>query len=244
MDPSVYDEMLEQENAHWWFLTRRRIIKTVLQRLKLPTKATILDAGCGSGGNLPMLSGLGVLYAFEMNDKARAHAKNRQLATIEAGRLPDAIPFPGQTFDLITLFDVLEHVEDDNAALSSLVDRLKPGGVLCINVPAHQWLFVRHDRLHHHFRRYGRSELISKVKAAGLDVEFISYWNFLLFPVAVIARLLDGLGIPKNDTIGAKMPSNFINRLLYILASSERLLLPYVRLPFGLSLLILAKKDL
>ena len=243
MDPLIYKEMLEQESTHWWFRSRRRIVKSLLKSIKLKQDAAILEAGCGSGGNLPLLSVLGgKVYAFEMYDLARESAKARNIATVEEGKLPDAIPFAGINFDLIGLFDVLEHVEDDAATLKALAARLNDGGRLCITVPAYQWLFVRHDRLHHHFRRYSKTELLRKMEAAGLQVEFISYWNCLLFPIAIIVRLLDGLGIPKDYTIGAKKPSALINRLLLLLVSSERHLLPFMRLPFGLSLILLASK--
>jgi len=242
MDPQIYKEMIEQEDTHWWFRARRSIISSLLQTIQLPEHAKILDAGCGSGGNLSVLAGRGELYAFEMNDRAREHAITRGSARIEVGRLPDAIPFPDVNFDLIGFFDVLEHVEDDAAALRALTARLKPGGVLCINVPAYQWLFVRHDRLHHHFRRYSRRELVRKIEAAGLKVEFVSYWNFLLFPVAMLVRLIDCFGYPKEHTLGSQKPTRFINSLLFSLVSAERHILPRMRLPFGLSLIMLARK--
>jgi SAM-dependent methyltransferase len=243
MDPLIYEEMLEQENTHWWFCSRRKIVGSLLQSLTLKPNANILEAGCGSGGNLPMLSGLGgKLFAFEMYDKAREHAAARKIANVESGKLPDSIPFIGTNFDLICLFDVLEHVEDDNAALKALAARMNTGGSICISVPAYQWLFVRHDRLHHHFRRYSKSELIQKIKVAGLQVEFVNYWNFFLFPVALLIRILDLFNYPKNHTIGSKKPSETINRLMFKLVSSERFVLPFMKLPFGLSLLLIAKK--
>ena len=243
MDQSIYDEMFEHEAHHWWFVARRRVLKALLKTLKIPANAKVLDAGCGSGGNLQMLSLLsGELYAFEMDDRSLEYAKKRDIAKIEPGMLPNAIPFSSVSFDLITLLDVLEHVEDDNAALKALADRMKPGAALCINVPAYQWLYVRHDRLHHHFRRYSKTDLCHKIEAAGLSVEFASYWNLLLFPVALLVRLLDSFGIPKNHMIGSTKPSAPINRQLYRMVSMERFVLPYIRLPFGLSLLVVARK--
>lgn len=242
MDPQIYQEMIGQEDTHWWFRSRRSIVASLLDNITLPEHAKVLDAGCGSGGNLQLLASKGELYAFEMNDTAREHAKKRGIATIEAGKLPDAIPFAGINFDLIGLFDVLEHVEDDKSALRALTGRLNTGGILCINVPAYQWLFVRHDRLHHHFRRYSRSELIHKVKTAGLKVEFVSYWNCLLFPVAVLVRILDRFNVPKDHTIGSRKPSGLLNELLFRLVSVEHFLIPRIRLPFGLSLIMIARK--
>ncbi len=235
--------MLEQENKHWWFLARRAIVSSVLKRIKLPANPKILDAGCGTGGNLRMLSECGgELYGFELNDKARGHAQSLKLGTIESGILPNGIPFGDTKFDLIGFFDVLEHIEDDKTALKAVVDRLASGGLLCMNVPAYQWLFTRHDRLHHHFRRYNRTQIIGMLKAAGLTVEFASYWNFLLFPIAMLVRLFDGIGYPKHHAIGAGQPSPLINAALLSIVSAESHILPHINLPFGLSILLVARK--
>jgi SAM-dependent methyltransferase len=242
MDPLIYKELVEQEDSHWWFLSRRAIIRSLLQRIKLPSNAKILDAGCGSGGNLPMLSRLGNVYAFELHDGMRAHAEARGIGQVEAGKLPADIPFKGTNFDLITLFDVLEHVEDDRGSLSELTDRLNPGGILCLTVPAFPFLFSRHDHLHHHFRRYRRTELLRKIEANGLEVIEDDYWNFFLFPVAMVVRLFECFNMPKDHTLGTKKPSPLLNRLLAELVSSDRFLIPHIRLPFGLSIVLLARK--
>lgn len=234
MNPEIYAELIAQEESHWWFRARRAISLAFLNRLSLPKDALILEAGCGAGGNLPMLSRLGKVFAFELDDGVRAHAKVRNIGQIEAGKLPDAIPFAGTNFDLIALFDVLEHVEDDRAALTSLVARLKPGGVLFLTVPAFQFLYGQHDKLHHHFRRYSRANLKDVIESAGLKIERMSYWNFFLFPVAVIGRL--------TGRQGSGTPPSFINEMLFRVVSSERFLIPYIKLPFGLSLIAVARK--
>ena len=241
MDPQIYQELIELEESHWWFRSRRAISQSLLKRINLPASATILEAGCGSGGNLALLSRLGNVSAFELNDDVRTHAKTRGIGQVEAGKLPGSIPFDGKTFDLITLFDVLEHTEEDEATLRALARRLNPGGAIFLTVPAFQWLFCPHDTLHHHHRRYSRAQLERVIASAGLRVEFISYWNFFLFPVAVIVRLASGLGLIKSQP-GAKMPSPLINRLLTTIVASERHLIPCVKLPFGLSLVAIIKK--
>jgi len=235
MDPKIYAELAEQEDSHWWFCARRAIATSLLKRFKLPPNAKILDAGCGSGGNLPMLAEFGEVYGFEMDDASSSRANARAIGHIEPGQLPDAIPFANQSFDLITLFDVLEHIEDDQAALSALTARLKPGGMLLLNVPAFQWLFSRHDVLHHHYRRYGWMELKQKTEAASLKICLMNYWNFWLFPVAAIARL-------SGSASGSKMPSLLLNKLFTALVSSERFLIPHLRLPFGTSIIVIAQK--
>ena len=240
MEPQIYKELAEQEDSHWWFCARRAIAASLLKRFKLPPDAHILDAGCGSGGNLEMLAGFGKVYGFELDDASRANAKARNIGPIEAGKLSDAIPF-GQSFDLITLFDVLEHIKDDQAALNALANRLKPGGLLLINVPAFQFLFSRHDELHHHFRRYEWANLKRKIEAAGLEIRLMNYWNCLLFPVAAAARLAEKIHPPRH-ALGSGTPPPFINKLLTNLVSAERFLLPRLRLPFGISIMAVAIK--
>lgn len=243
MDPQIYEEMITQEADHWWFVSRRAICSALIRRLSLPPGTAILDAGCGSGGNLPMLAPLGRLFAFEMNERSRLVAQQRGLAAVAAGTLPHDIPFAGESFGLITLFDVLEHVEDDAGALNALAARLAPGGRLFLTVPAYPWLFVRHDRLHHHFRRYTAAALKSRLREAGLRVEYASHWNFFLFPLALFARLADKFNFPRQQTLGTKTPSPHLNGLMRRLVSSERHLLKRFPLPFGLSMVVVAQKD-
>lgn len=242
MDPQIYEDLAGQEKAHWWFVSRRAIAASLFKKIKLPDNARILDAGCGSGGNLPLLAKFGEVFAFEMNDSARAHAASRSIGHVEAGKLPDAIPFGDTMFDLITLFDVLEHVEDDQAALRTLASRLKLGGTLYINVPAFQWLFGPMDRFHHHFRRYSRAEILDKVEATGLEIRLVNYWNCLLFPVAVAVRLMERFRKPRESSIGVKTPGIVLNNLLAGIVSGERFFIPHIRLPFGLSLIVIAQK--
>lgn len=242
MHPQIYQSIIAQEDNHWWFSARRAISAYLLSRLTLPPNPRILDAGCGGGGNLPLLSGYGSqLYAFEMDDTARAHAAARRLAPVEEGSLPDAIPFGDTRFDLITLFDVLEHVEDDAAALAALAARLDPGGYLLLTVPAFPELYGPQDELHHHHRRYRWDGLRGKLAQAGFDIEFMNYWNILLFPIAVLVRLKERL-LPGRQAFGLNTPPPFINRLLFHVVALERFILPRITLPFGLSMMVVARK--
>ncbi len=242
MDPQIYQAIVEQEKGHWWFAARRAVARTLLRRLKLPAAARILDGGCGAGANLPLLAPFGQVHAFEMNESLRQCATARRIGQVEPGSLPDGIPFPDMQFDLITLFDVLEHIKDDCAALAALASRLKDNGALLLTVPAFQWLYGPQDRLHHHFRRYGRRELKQKLQEAGLRVEFLNYWNMLLFPVAAAVRLAERLRSDTGQAAGLRTPPSPVNHLLAAVVSVERFLVPIVPLPFGLSLIAVARK--
>src|SRR4051812_8636369 len=126
MEPATYARMASLEDRHWWFLARRQILSDMIRAfVPLPRHADVLEAGCGTGGNLPMLKTFGSVSAFEPDADARARAVEKSGLAVAAGRLPDTIPFPEEGFDLVASFDVLEHVEDDVASLSQLRSRLR-----------------------------------------------------------------------------------------------------------------------
>ncbi|MCZ6860027.1 MAG: class I SAM-dependent methyltransferase [Alphaproteobacteria bacterium] len=241
MERRVYARMGEVEDRHWWFVARRRILATVLERSALlPKSARVLEAGCGTGGNLGMLSRFGPVSAFEPDEAARGNASRDIRFDIRAGALPDKVPFAGERFDLIAVLDVLEHLGDDEGALRALVERLEPGGVILVSVPAFAFLWSRHDVRHHHIRRYTRASLLAVTRAAGLEPVNAGYFNTLLFPLIVVRRMLDRLfGLAGDDD---EMPTPWLNRLLGAVFAFERRLVGRVRLPFGVSLLMLARK--
>lgn len=250
MDAAYVETYATVEDDHWWFRGRRRILDAVLRGLALPEGARILEAGCGPGGNLAMLQRHGTVDAFEIDDAARAHATRRGLVDVRAGALPHAVPFDGP-YDLIGLFDVLEHVEDDHAALVALRERLADGGRLLLTVPAFMALWSQHDVANHHFRRYDRAGLVARLAGAGFDVEHATYFNTLLFPLVAGARALQRLRGPvpgpgaRPDEASASdadtIPPPPVNRLLERVFAAERHVVPARRLPVGVSLLAVAR---
>jgi SAM-dependent methyltransferase len=245
MDPSLYPRMAEVEDAHWWFASRRTIVDHILDRLDLPGDAAILEPGCGTGGNFAMLARRGQLFALDADESAVGFARARGLAQVERGALPDQIPFGDRRFDLIIMTDVLEHLDDEAGALRALRSRLCPGGWLLMTVPAMSWLWSDHDVTHHHRRRYGANELHTLVRAAGLDVTYLSYYNFMLFPIIAGARILQRLPqrnrVEVNGRHDLAMPSPSINAILQRIFSSERHLIGRARVPLGVSLIVVAR---
>lgn len=241
MELRVYARMGEVEDRLWWFVARRRILAAVLERCGLlPNPARVLEAGCGTGGNLGMLSRFGPVSAFEPNEAARGNASRHDRCDVRAGALPDKVPFAGERFDLVAVLDVLEHLDDDEGALRALAERLEPGGLILVSVPAFAFLWSRHDVVHHHKRRYTRRSLLAVAWAAGFEPVSAGYFNTLLFPLIVVWRTVGRLfGLAGDDDT---MPSPWLNRLLGAVFAFERHLVGRLALPFGVSLLLLARK--
>ncbi len=242
MEPDVYDRMAELERDHWWFVARRTILVEVLTRLVgLPLAARTLEAGCGTGGNLAMLSRFGEVCAFEPAAQARRMARARGDFDVREGRLPDAIPFEPSGFDLVVALDVLEHVDEDLESMRALRNQLRPGGWALITVPAFSLLWSGHDVRHHHKRRYGRKELVERIVAAGLSPVFVTFFNSFLFPLIAGIRIVQ-TALRRTDIEDDKMPPRLVNRVLTAVFASERHLVGRVPLPFGVSLLAVARK--
>lgn len=238
MDPKAYLDMSDTEARHWWFAGRRAILAKVIADFDLPKTARILEIGAGTGGNLDMLAGFGSVAALEMDATARAIAlrKTGGRFRILAGSCPSDMPFADEKFDLICLLDSLEHINEDEASLRAIRSLLANDGKVLITVPAHPWLWSAHDVFLHHMRRYRHDELRTKCVAAGFRVDFLTYFNTLLFPLAVAARLKDRFTHSHGAT-GAAIPPLPVNILFRAIFSSERFLIGKWPLPFGVSLL-------
>jgi 2-polyprenyl-3-methyl-5-hydroxy-6-metoxy-1,4-benzoquinol methylase len=210
----------------------------------LPDGADILEVGSGTGANLDLLSRFGNVVALEMAGEAIALAEARcgntaRPITMRQGRCPEDLGAISERFDLICLFDVLEHIEQDEDSLAKLALLLKPDGTLIVTVPAYSWMWSPHDVHLHHKRRYSRRHLSQKCEHAGLAVSRLSHFNTILFPVAVLGRLFER--VFRKATVTTATPPAPVNALLARLFALERLCLARMQLPFGLSILLLAK---
>lgn len=239
MDRSIYDHMASHDQTHWWYTARRRVLAAFIAReIALRADARILEVGCGTGHNVPMLRGFGQVDAVELDPAARAVASERLGIEVVGASLPGLKGVGVHLYDLVAVLDVIEHVEDDRAGLVALAERLRPGGKILITVPAHQWMWSAHDTLNHHHRRYSKKSLAALVAGAGLKLERMSYFNSLLFPLAVAARLAGKL--TGREGGGDTLPPAPVNRLFDRLFGAEAYLLGKVPLPPGLSLVALA----
>jgi predicted TPR repeat methyltransferase len=208
---------------------------------RLPPSATmkLLDVGCGTGALLEEFTTRFDAHGIEPSEAAVEFCRKRGLMTVKVGVLKQH-PV-AEKVDIMTLLDVVEHIEDDGQLLLDAHQRITSDGYILITVPAYQWMWSNHDVVLHHKRRYSRDSLRVLVKDAGFDIIHLTHFNTIFFPLAVVKRLLTRfLHLPERDEYN--VPPKLVNTLLRSIFALERLVVPGFSLPFGLSLLCLAKK--
>jgi len=238
MDRDYELQTHQAEDRHWWYRGRRQVLEQVIAALALPRQARILDAGCGSGRNMIELARRGTVTGVELSDTSVGLARARHAGDVISGSVLQ-MPFASASFDLAVCLDVLEHLEDDGAALRELRRVVAPGGSLLVTVPAYQWLWSGHDEVNHHFRRYTGRTLQGVAEEAGWQQVRSTHFNSLLLPVAMLLRILDRFSRKTTESsLDLWVPPRPLNWLL------ERPLLLEAgligrggRIPAGLSLL-------
>jgi SAM-dependent methyltransferase len=241
MERAVFDRMAELDQHHWWFRARRRILEEVIVRLaKPPKEARVLEVGCGTGHNLAMLTKFGELDASELDFAARTLSTKRLGREVKEAKLPDLSMFKRNEYDLVALLDVLEHVPDDLGSLRAIHRRLKPGGALLLTVPANPWMWSAHDAAHHHFRRYTKKQLEELFLRSGLEVQLLSYFNTLLYPLIAAARIASKL--LRRETSDDKLPGARVNAALEKIFGFEAGMLGRMPMPFGVSLVAVVRR--
>ena len=193
MDISAYEKMANIEERSWWYRGRRTVCRALLERyFGGASKSEILDVGCGTGYNLQWLERFGNCRGVDMSELALQYCREKGLDKV-LHHEAEGLPFADSEFELLTAFDVVEHISDDRAALQEFRRVLKPDGLVLIYTPALPQLYNEHDRIVHHKRRYRKSELEDKLSSAGFEVLHSSYVNFLMLPVVLLARFLMSL---------------------------------------------------
>ena len=244
-----YEKMFNLEEKHWWYVGMHRIFFTLLEKYlrergPINLRLKILDAGCGTGLVMKRLEKYGSPVGVDYSETALELCKSRGLKSLYKGSIIK-LDFPSNSFDVITCFDVLYHmnVEDDTLALKELYRVCKPGGLILINVPAWESLKSTHDLAIQTKRRYTRSGLRTKVEQAGFSIKKITYLNLFMFPFAVVFRLMKKLvrSDGKNES-DVRMPALALNGILIRMLSFEALLLKRIDLPLGLSVFCIAEK--
>ena len=241
MDSREHERLAHFEEWYWWHRGRQAVVRRLLERHASP-RSRILDVGCGTGATTLALRRFGPVVGIDVGMRALEIARERGVAVARASAA--RLPARREAFDLVVALDVLEHLEDDVAAAREIRDALRPGGLLLATVPAHPFLWSGHDEALGHRRRYRRRELLECLERAGLELVFCSYAMASVLPAAIVVRLAGRWirrGAPRLESGYVPVPTA-LNRLLAWISGAESRLLRWMRLPFGLSLAVVARR--
>ncbi len=252
-DPSFFHQLAQVEDRHFWFRARNRMISSLARRFTsgLEPGYLVLEVGCGTGNVLRALRQAcpdGRVVGLELWFDGLRFAQQRSAGPLVQGDVRNC-PF-GEPFDLIGMFDVLEHIPQELDTLTALREALAPEGRLILTVPAHQYLWSYFDEAAHHCRRYSAQDIRARLTEAGFEVEFLSQFMSCIFPIVWLVRKISGRqnrhGSEDAKTLASKefrvLP--LINGLLTALLNLEAVWLSRGhRLPIGTSLIVVARRS-
>lgn len=245
MREDLFEEMYQLEEKYWWHVAKRRLVQGLLKaRLSDYKNKVYLDVGCGTGKMLEEMSkwrDWKKTIGLDGSDEALRFCKKRQIAETKKADFEKKLPLDENSVDVITSLDVVEHINGDEKLLKEFWRVVKPNGYVVVTVPAYEWLWTYWDDILGHKRRYELIQLKKKVEKSGLEVEKISYFYGFLLPIAVFFRMLKSLMNKKSASDFITLPDALNNFLLKIIGI-ENTLIQKVNLPFGLSLVCIARK--
>ena len=244
MEQHTYGIMNDVEDKHWWFVGRRAILESFLERITQSLRTTdsalkILDVGCGTGANLEMLKKYGESEGVDVSDDALEFCKSKGLKVHKG--LAEELPFADETFDLVTALDVIEHLDDDIAGLKEMFRILKKGGKTLIFVPAFMWLWGVQDDISNHRIRYTKKQIVERLQKAGFTIERATYANWTFFtPILAGRTIMKITGIKPESENNVNVSA--LNGIFGKIFSSEKYWLKNFDFPFGVSIVISAQK--
>jgi ubiquinone/menaquinone biosynthesis C-methylase UbiE len=243
MNPAEYERMFRNEDRYWWFVSRRELVLDLVRGLDLPAGAQLLDVGCGTGATASALRAFGRVQGVDMSPLALDCCARRGLEEIVLGRAEE-LPQTSESIDVIVATDILEHLDDDVAALAEFRRVLKPGGHSVITVPAYQALWSEHDEALMHRRRYVANVLGDLVRQAGFETVRLTYALAFLLPLA-LGRLRKRK--PASGRVAeAQVPAlpEALNAALIRFQRLETALLRRMNLLWGLSVVAVIRKPI
>lgn len=242
-DASRFEALAAVEASHFWFRSRTQLIAWALRK-HFPRAQSVLEIGCGTGN---VLASISELPSIRRVVGAEAHAEGLAFAARRAPRAEllqmDAhhIPFR-EEFDVVGAFDVIEHIQEDEAVLQGMFAACRRGGGVMVTVPQHPWLWSYRDEFAHHRRRYRRADLLRKLAAAGFERAWATSFVTLLLPLMVLSRLRQRAPEGFDASLELRV-GRAVNRVLgAVMALERRVLEAGLTLPAGGSLLVVARK--
>ncbi len=248
-DAHIFDAMAAAEDRHFWFRARNRVIERVVKQLssELPRRPRALEVGSGTGNVLRVLERAcpdGIVIGIELYQQGLKLARTRTACPLIRGDVFH-LPVKGP-FDLVGMFDVLEHLENDRLALQRLRKIVAPGGRLVLTVPAYMSLWSTFDMQAGHQRRYTPTSLEAVLGEAGFRVEYVTPFMAVLAPLMWLARRgpssIDDPSTIHEQTLKQFRVVPVANEIMYVMLCSEIPLISCrLRLPLGSSLLAIAR---
>ncbi len=243
MQSHHYPILYRVEETHWWYVGRRRIIQSLVERICATLNIrnpAILDVGCGTGANLKMLAEYGSVEGVDISPQAVEFCHQRGLDSVKLGAA-EQLPYESDSFELVTALDVVEHLDDDVAGLREMSRVLRHNGRLLLFVPAFMFLWGVQDDVSNHRRRYTLPTLLRAVETAGFSVEWSSYANISFFlPVLLVRSMMRWLGLRAATEYGINI--SLLNEAFGRLFAAERFILKRWRFPFGVSAVCIARR--
>jgi ubiquinone/menaquinone biosynthesis C-methylase UbiE len=242
MDSATFDVEAQIEETHWWFQGRRLLFRLLIEEVTVPLEAPVLDVGTSTGTNLRLLREMGFsnVRGVDMREEARRYCEKKGLGSVTIGDATK-LPFSDETFGLVLATDVIEHIDDDHAAVTEFARVMMPGGVLLVTVPAFQALWGLQDIKAHHKRRYTMSSLLSVINKSELSIEKSFYFNYILFLPILIARQFIRL-LPIDLASENEINAPWLNRLLLTIFSLDVRTARFLKPAFGVSALVLVRR--
>lgn len=248
MNENYVKEYAILEKSHWWFRVRAKIIRYILTKNVVVDRsiATVLNVGAAGGASSQWLSEYGEVVSLETDAFFIDHLKKSNLEIVQGS--VECLPFNDDQFDLVCAFDVLEHISDDRRGVRELLRVCKPGGIVCLTVPAFEMLWSFHDEVNNHYRRYTKRTLENLLKSPTVSKHpHIRYFNFLLFVPVLVARKLSNLASRQQQSGQSDFTyykgNAVTGKIMEKVFGLELKLLPFIKFPFGVSLLAVMKKD-
>lgn len=240
MDSYLYEDLYVLEKKHWWHNAKRNLLKKLLARYVTKKPLTLLDVGCGVGSHMDALKSWGQVWGIDVSPIAVDFCKKRGFKNVSV-QSADNTKFTKNKFDVITMLDVLEHT-DDKKTLAEIQRILKPKGILIITVPAFNWLWSQWDVVLHHKKRYVKSDLI-KLMGKDFSLLKVSYLYSYLVAPAYLIRKIKEVFFKKNYGSDFSLSNHFINIFMKLAVNIEQKMFFSFGLPFGLTLVVVGKKN-
>lgn len=241
MKKYLYQDLYQLEDKHWWHISKRRAIHKLIEKYSISKNSKILDIGCGTGKNMEELQEYGSVYGLDSSPEALKFCRKRGLKNLRLGSA-EKTNLATNFFDIITILDVLEHT-DDNKVLTEIRRILKKGGIIVLTVPAFPWLWSRWDEVLDHKRRYTKNTLKKILTFHNFHLIKMTYfYSFLVLPSLIIRRIKQKFS--KNFyQSDFKLSNPLLNFFLNNLSKLEFFISEKLYIPFGTSILVVAKKN-